>query len=182
MERDGAPQDEAVLETPRLRLRRWIISDAAFHRRLWSERDPRVPARRRLSPDGHPTLAELEDAIRRGTGDPPPGLLVAERRQDGTPIGYCGLVPSSLGRTDEPELAYEFLQEVWQHGYATETARAILDHAAESGYRHLTATVRSWNSASFRVLEKLGFSDTGERELDPVHGDSLLWRVSLGAS
>jgi ribosomal-protein-alanine N-acetyltransferase len=38
----------------------------------------------------------------------------------------------------------------------------------------LWATVRDWNVASRRVLEKLGFRETDHVERDPVHGDSLL--------
>lgn len=36
------------------------------------------------------------------------------------------------------------------------------------------ATVREWNAASRRVLDKLGFRETGHVDVDTVHGDSLL--------
>jgi hypothetical protein len=39
---------EVVLETDRLLLRRWRVSDAALQRELWTERDLRVPPHRRL--------------------------------------------------------------------------------------------------------------------------------------
>ncbi|WP_285137896.1 recombinase zinc beta ribbon domain-containing protein [Microbacterium sp. lyk4-40-TSB-66] len=51
------------MQSERLRLRRWTPEDAFFHRRLWEERDPRVPARRRISADGHPTLAEMQQRL-----------------------------------------------------------------------------------------------------------------------
>ena len=76
-------------------------------------------------------------------------------------------------------MAFEFLQEFWGRGFATEAARAVVDHAETIGYRHLASTVREWNAASFNVLGKLGFAFTGERESDSVHGDSLLLRLSL---
>lgn len=46
--------------------------------------------------------------------------------------------------------------------------------AGEAGYRRLWAGVWDWNVASRRVLEKLGFRETGRVERDAVHGDSLL--------
>ncbi|TCK64563.1 GNAT family N-acetyltransferase [Curtobacterium sp. PhB136] len=168
-----------TLETERLRLRPWRVEDAPLHRRLWAERDPRVPAHRRLSPDGHPTVAELEDWVRRDEHLPTPGLLVVERTDTDEAIGYCGLVPNSVGRPEEPELAYEFLQRSWHHGFATEAAGAVVAQARRIGYGHLASTVREWNTASLRVLEKLGFVDTGEREEDAVHGASLLLRTTL---
>lgn len=165
--------------TERLRLRPWRVDDAAFHRRLWQERDERVPAHRRITPDAHPTLAELEHRIRTDERTPAPGLFVVELGATAEPVGYCGLVDNSVGVPQEPELAFEFLRASWGQGFATEAARVIVDDAASHGHRHLAATVRAWNTASLHVLDKLGFVDTGEREPDPVHGDSLLLRLRL---
>jgi ribosomal-protein-alanine N-acetyltransferase len=176
----GSPAIAGVaLETERLMLRTWRIGDAAFHRRLWAERDPRVPAHRRLSPDGHPSLSELERRLRDYKQVPAPCLLVVQHRVSRSALGYCGLVENSVGNADEPELAFELLRDFWNHGYATEAAGAVIDQARVLGYRHLASTVRAWNTASLRVLEKLGFVDTGEREDDEEHGDSLVLRKAL---
>lgn len=164
---------EVVFETDRLLLRPWRVSDAAVRRELWTERDPRVPAHRRISADGHPTLEDIEDSIRRGQGYPFPGLLAAEQKSSGRVIGYCGLVPHGDGRSGEPELAFEFLRQVWGQGFATEAAWAVLQQAQECGYRRVWAGVRDWNTASRRVLAKLGFVETGHVEPDEIHGDSL---------
>lgn len=165
--------------TERLRLRPWRVTDAAFQRRLWQERDDRVPARRRITPDGHPTVAELEQRIRTDERTPAPGLFVVELATSAEAVGYCGLVANSVGVPQEPELAFEFFRASWGRGFATEAARVIVDDAASHGYGHLAATVRAWNAASLHVLDKLGFVDTGVREPDPVHGDSLLLRLRL---
>ncbi|WP_308455425.1 MULTISPECIES: GNAT family N-acetyltransferase [unclassified Streptomyces] len=37
-------------------------------------------------------------------------------------------------------------------------AKAVVDAATATGRTRLWATVRTWNAASFRVLEKLGFA------------------------
>ena len=42
-----APEGETILETERLVLRRWVVSDAAVQRRLWQERDLTKRAGRR---------------------------------------------------------------------------------------------------------------------------------------
>lgn len=167
------------IRTSRLRLRPWRVSDAAFHRRLWEERDERVPARRRISAHGRPTQVDLEEWIRTYDSAPEPGLLVVDNMLTEVPMGYCGLVENSVGRPDEPELAFEFLQEFWGRGFATEASRVIIDRAETIGYRYLASTVREWNAASFNVLGKLGFEFTGQREPDSTHGDSLLLRLSL---
>jgi [ribosomal protein S5]-alanine N-acetyltransferase len=57
-------------------------------------------------------------------------------------------------------------------GYATEASVAVLDWARSSGYERLWATVWEWNTASRRVLAKVGFTET-ERKLDAVYGNNL---------
>lgn len=179
MDRHNASRLQGDLRTERLRLRPWRVSDAAFHRQLWEERDARVPARRRVTADGHPTVAEIQGWLRDYEPAPAPGLLVVERLETTTAVGYCGLVENSVGVPDEPELAFEFLKQFWGRGFATEASRLIIDEAAAIGYGHLASTVREWNTASLNVLEKLGFVSTGEREHDAEHGDSLLLRLQL---
>ncbi|WP_086826954.1 GNAT family N-acetyltransferase [Allokutzneria sp. NRRL B-24872] len=154
---------EVVLETERLLLRPWRVADAVVQRELWTERDPRVPPHRRIDADGHPTVADLEDAIRARKS---PGLFAIERKAEHDVIGYCGLV--------DGELAFELLQRVWGQGYATEAATAVLDRARSSGHERLSATVREWNTTSRRVLAKLGFTEIERRDVDSVHGTTLV--------
>lgn len=169
----------AELLTERLRLRRWLPSDAEEYRGLWVERDPR--ALRRIDAAGHPTVEEIRGwlvdnplAADRGLG-----LLPIERRDNGEFIGYCGL---TAGRAsfDEPEIAYELAQRAHGHGYATEAARAVVEAAAKTGRQRLWATVRDWNAASFRVLEKLGFYRSDRVTPDPDRGDTIWMTRDLG--
>lgn len=166
------PGREVVLETNRLLLRPWRVAEAVIHRELWAERDPRVPPHRRIDADGHPTIAELEEWIRT---HPPSstGLLAVERKGARDVIGYCGLVDTGRGAEGEPELAFELLRRVWCQGYATEASWAVLDWARSSGYQRLWATVWDWNTASRRVLAKVGFTETERTEVDAVHGTTL---------
>lgn len=159
-------------ETSRLRLRPWRAAEATVVRQLWAERDPRVPPHRRIDANGRPTLAELADWIR--TNQPSSsGLLAVERKAEGDVIGSCGLVDSERVPAGEPELVFELLRRHWHQGYATEAALAVMDWAKSSGYERLWATVWEWNTASRHVLAKVGFVETGRRDVDADRGATL---------
>jgi [ribosomal protein S5]-alanine N-acetyltransferase len=168
----GDARREPTLETVRLLLRPWRVSEAAVLRELWTERDPRVPPHRRIDVDGRPTVADLAESI----GSNPPtsvGLLAVELVETGEVVGYCGLVDSGRAIPGEPELAFELFRRQWGRGYATEASLAVLDWARSSGHQRLSATVWDWNTASRRVLAKLGFVETGHREVDPGCGTTI---------
>jgi ribosomal-protein-alanine N-acetyltransferase len=163
-----------TLETDRLVLRPRRVDEAAIYRQLWTERDPRLPPQRRISPEGRPTEEDIAAQIRAERAELRPGILAVERKGTAEVIGYCGLIFHGNGSSDEPELAYELLRAAYGRGYATEAGGAVVRWVSEAGYGRLWAAVRDWNIASRRVLEKLGFRETGLVERDAVHGDSLL--------
>lgn len=162
------------LRTPRLTLRPWRAEDALLHHQLWAERDPRVPAHRRLDAAGRPTVADLAARIPAWRPEPYPGLLVVE--VGGDPVGYCGLIAWAEADGDpvpqEAEIAFELLARSHGNGYVTEAAGAVVA-AARGRYHRLSARVRDWNEPSLRVLAKVGFTPTGRVDPDPEHGDSL---------
>ncbi|MFE3072146.1 GNAT family N-acetyltransferase [Streptomyces sp. NPDC059247] len=136
------------LETERLTLRPWAVSDAEEFCALLAERGKGTPEVERI----RTSIAELLGT----TATTGIALLPVQRRAEGDFIGYCGLI---IGRAtlDEPEIAYELFQRVHGNGYATEAASAVLDAAAATGRKRLWSTVGTWNTPSLRVLEKLGF-------------------------
>ncbi len=151
------------LTTQRLRLDAWRAEDLDDYQMLVNERDTRTAAAPR---DGRPTRSELLETIvrlQRAIGETGIGLLVV--RVGDRFAGYCGLV---VGRSslDEPELAYELLTSYHGNGYATEAARATVEAAVHTGRSRLWATVRPWNAASFRVLDKLDFVRTAKITTD----------------
>ena len=78
---------------------------------------------------------------------------------DDTIIGGCGV---GRLRGEDPEIGYWLGVPYWGHGYATEAARAIVDHAfGDLGHQRLFGRARVSNPASRRVLEKCGFQWTG---------------------
>ncbi len=94
-------------------------------------------------------------------------------RDDDQVIGLAGLQP--LGSTGETELAWWVWKAYWGRGYATEAARAMVEHAFNTvGLSRLVAIVDPPNLASIRVMEKLGMHHEGRRnahELEPRHPD-----------
>lgn len=165
-------ESRATLTTERLLLRPQRVQDAGVFRRLWTERDVRVPPHRRLDAEGHPTVAEIADGIRRESSPAHPGLLTVVLRESDAVIGYCGLVFDGDG--ERPELAFELLSAVHNRGYATEAGHAVIAWAQDVGFPRLWASVWDWNLASRRALEKLGFVDTGTVVKESAYGRSLL--------
>ena len=71
-------------------------------------------------------------------------------------LGICGLVKRN--ELPHPDLGFAFLQANWGNGYAIESSRAVLRHAAsELGLLRVIAIVDEDNEASIRLLSKLGF-------------------------
>ncbi len=159
------------MDTSRLRLRRQAIEDAPVFRHLWTERDERVPPHRRLDPDGRPDVDDIRAHIRDAEES---SLLTVERIDTGDPIGYCGLVYGGEGVGTEPELAFELLRAEHNRGYATEAAQAVLTWADGSGFDRVWAGVWEWNLPSRRVLEKLGFVESGRERPSSAHGRNIL--------
>jgi ribosomal-protein-alanine N-acetyltransferase len=163
-----------TLQTDRLILRAPGAAEAAIYRRLWSERDQRVPPHRRIDAEGRPTVEDIAAQIRAESEGAGVGLLAVGRKVEGDVIGYCGVNAHGNGSPDEPELAYELVRAAQGSGYATEAGLAVVAWAGDAGYRRLWAGVWDWNVASRRVLEKLGFREVGRVEPSSVHGHTLL--------
>jgi RimJ/RimL family protein N-acetyltransferase len=143
-----------VLETERLVLRAPRFEDAKAIARLANDR--RIAENTTRIP--HPyRLADAETfitAVNKSEGE-----LAFLVTLDDEPIGGCGLAQLD---GPEPDLGYWLGAPYWGNGYATEAARAVIDHAfSVLDYEALQAGARCTNPASRRVLEKCGFQWTG---------------------
>lgn len=102
----------------------------------------------------------------------------ADRRGLGYWVGYAdeewlGWWCLAVDDADEraAELGYRLRRTAWGCGYATEGARALLDHAFGTvGLTRIWAETRTANTGSRRVLEKLGLTEerTDARSCDPL--------------
>ncbi|MEO8753397.1 MAG: GNAT family N-acetyltransferase [Casimicrobiaceae bacterium] len=110
------------------------------------------------------TRQQAADALGRmitySAGHPGYGLLHASRRDDGYFVGGCGLFP--LPDTDDIEIAYRLRHDCWGHGYATEMARAVLEHGfAALQLPRIVGVAYPENLPSQGVLRKIGMRDDG---------------------
>jgi RimJ/RimL family protein N-acetyltransferase len=90
------------------------------------------------------------------------GMFGVRLRDQPAPVGWAGLQP--LSGTDEIEVGYAFGKSAWGRGYATEVASALVQWGFESlGLERIVAVASPENSASRRVMDKLGMCYEGVR-------------------
>ncbi len=119
----------------------------------------------------HPyTVQDAQDWIS-SAGEAESLTLAVCKKSNGELIGSCGYHLTEAG---SPEIGYWIGEPYWNHGFATEAVRAMVDHVFTSTeFELLTAGCRVTNAASRSVLDKCGFQWVGAR----------LCRIrSLGAS
>lgn len=145
-----------AIETPRLRIRWLQVEDAPFIYTLVND-----PAWIRYI--GDKNVANYEDAktyietgpleMYRSLGF---GLNRVSLKQDGTPIGICGLLKRE--KLDDVDLGFAFLPEFRGQGYALEAATAVLEYGCrELRIPRIVAILTAHNLASKKLLSKLGF-------------------------
>jgi len=176
---EGLAPEVATIETPRLRLRGPRPSDVDAVLAWLGD-----PIAMRYVGDGRPRsrveaahfLAASADAFEsRGVGFWLVELAPEERAArsaegiDDRPIGDVGLWPIPRSgrrgfRGPELELGYRFATAHHGRGYATEAARAVLEHARARDLSSLVAVTHPDNLASRNVLTKCGFAFEGVTE------------------
>jgi RimJ/RimL family protein N-acetyltransferase len=148
-----------VLETERMRLRRFTEADARRLAALYG--DPHVMRFITLQP---PSPAEVESRILpaylceyRELADGL-GSFAAVEKATGQMAGRFSLKPAdSYGLTGGTELGYRLYPAFWGRGLATEGARALIGSAFERLHLdRVVATTMAGNIGSWRVLEKCG--------------------------
>jgi ribosomal-protein-alanine N-acetyltransferase len=102
------------------------------------------------------------------------GRWAVVRQEDGQWLGWCGLKRHPNGDVD---LGYRLLRAHWGQGYATEAGKACLEVGfGQFELATIIGRVARENSASIRVLEKLGmrYWKTDVCEHDP---EALIYRI-----
>lgn len=98
-------------------------------------------------------------AVERSSGQ---AFVAVELRAERRMIGHLYFQPVEPAELRTHELGYIFNPAYQRQGYATEAARALVDHAfAELGVHRVVANCNPANVASWRVLEKIGFVREG---------------------
>ena len=153
----GARRGRLVVETGRLALRRMATGDAAFILRLLNE-----PSFLHFIGDkGVRTLDDARKYIETGPVDSYRrlgfGLYLVVLQESGASIGMCGLLKRES--LEDVDVGFAFLPEFWSRGYALEAASAVVAHGRDAlGLSRILAVTTSDNTASIRLLEKLGLA------------------------
>jgi len=153
----GGDSGVQVCETPRLAIRRLLVSDAPLILRLLNE--PSF-----LENIGDRGVRSLDDArtylargpwvgyARHGFG-----LFHVCLKASGEAIGMCGLIQRDW--LDAPDVGFAFLPEFWSKGYAYESSVGVIEWARRTRkVTRVVGLVKPGNAGSIRVLEKLGLA------------------------
>ncbi len=145
-----------ILETERLVLRSWELSDLHAAFALWSHPEVMKFVGTNLPQQNlQQTRSWLEWTIAYEKKNGFCRWAVDEKATDKL-IGSCGFVYQDQER--EVDLGYYILPEHWGRGYATEIASACIKFGIDGlGLQDIAATADTRHLASKRVLEKLGF-------------------------
>ena len=154
-----------ILETERLVLRVFEPSDLDAFAAI--EADPEVmryyssgPRSREATERAMVRFREMQDTYGHS-------LWAVDQRAGSSCIGYCGVVPQSIGGRQEIEIGFKFACAYWGRGLATEAASAVRDWGfANLRVRRLISIVDPLNVASIRVAEKIGMRYVQNAEYD----------------
>ena len=163
-----------VLTTPRLRLAHLPpIGPASVRSAQRRSRGDEDAGRRRPDPAALDEIAAWAQQCFATEGV---GLLAVERREDAAFLGMCGL-HHQQAYPDDLEIAWRLAYEHWGRGYATEAARAWLDHGFEHvGMPRVISITDRPNLRSLAVMRRLGMTFDHEAvvEDDGVTHDAVV--------
>lgn len=169
-----------TLETARLTLREFTLDDAAYMLRQLNE----PSFIENIADRGVRTLAQaetyLENGPMRSYRSHGFGFWAVTETGSGKTLGMCGLVKrDSLAEAD---LGYAFLPEFFGQGFAFEACIGCVSAAANAfQLPRLMAIVNPENTASRRLLEKLGFNWVSMQTLTPGEPELCLYLRDLSS-
>ena len=171
------------LRTDRLLLRFFTPRDESIHQLVFADPEVAVPYCGRTRSREQVGDWLVCRAVQATTDEF--GFWAVERRVDGALLGLVGLqpyVPDWIVWPDDPdatyhriavETSYAFGREHWDHGYATEATRAVLDYAfGVLWLARVAYAVDAANERSVRLMRRLGFEEL--HNLHPVAAGSFL--------
>ena len=166
----------SALESPRLLGERPCPEHLGDMLRLL--REPRVAA----TLGGLRSQPQVEQVLQRFTGswvELGYGPFVFRLREDGSFVGYGGVIETRALSLEGVELLYAILPEYWNRGFATEFSAVCIDLAfSEQGLSELISFTTANNIPSRRVMEKNRF--VYERDFDYVGLPHVLYRLTRG--
>lgn len=150
-----------IAETSRLKLRELVIEDSAFIQALLnSEGWLRYIGDRQIH-DFAAAERYLSQNIISNYQKLGFGFYAVVLKEQEKVVGICGLAQRDY--LSAPDLGFAFLPDFLGQGFGYESSVAMLQYAGNSlNINKLYAIVLPENKASVRLLEKLGFRQSGE--------------------
>jgi [ribosomal protein S5]-alanine N-acetyltransferase len=146
---------QIMIKTKRLLLRRARLNDATEMHKILSNDD----AMRYWSSPPHNELAQTQAWIA-------DMVAATANASEDFIIDIDGRVAGKVGAYRLPEFGYILHPDFWSRGLATEAVRAFLRHVylTRPDITALTTDIDPRNTASVRLVEKMGFRETGRAE------------------
>lgn len=172
------------LETPRLIIRPWKMSDLEPFAQLNADSDVMRYFPAPLTKVESDALAERIQSFISIYGW---GFWAVELKQNQKFIGFTGLLyqPEQFDFSPCTEIGWRLAKEYWHKGYATEAAKACLDFAFQRlEINEVIAITATTNRPSEQVMQRLGMcyvKNFIHPKLDPHHPltEHLLYRISV---
>lgn len=142
-----------ILQTERLVLRPYQLSDADFILRLVNEPSFHQYIGDRKVRTRDDAIAYINARLLPSYLNYGYGLYQVDLR-NGTRVGMCGLVKRDAA--EDPDVGFAFIPETWRRGYAFEAGTAVLQHARDLHLKRVLGITVPDNIASVKTLEKLG--------------------------
>lgn len=146
-----------TIETSRLELRGFTKDDALWAYSIWND-----PEMGKYLPDeakeqiDYEYIKELEVLGE----DEQCCYLIPTLKDSKERVGTCSFMISDDKKTYD--IAYCIHKDLWNNGYATETAQGMIDYARSQGAEKVTIFVSQGNIPSNRVAVKCGGKIVGE--------------------
>jgi len=160
-----------MIETQRLHLRRFDLSDAPFVYLLMNSEG----WIKNIGDRNIKTIEDAEKYIETKYFDSYNkfgyGPYLVTLKETGSPIGSAGIYKRE--NLLDPDIGYVLMPEFWNQGFALEAAGAVLRFASEKlQLKKLMAITLPSNQPSINLLGKLGFSEIGKYKYED--GETLL--------
>jgi len=162
---------KTILETERLRLREFTVSDANFVQQLVN-----TPSWIQFIGDRNIHTLEaaqeyIQQSLQKSYEKNGYGLWLMELKKTSEPIGMCGLVNRET--LENVDIGFALLPMHERKGYTYEAAKATLTYAKEAlQISKIVAITDTKNVASIGLLNKIGLQF--EKELQLSEDDTVL--------
>ncbi len=156
-----------ALETNRILLRQWKNQDLPAFAKLNSDPEVMKYFPNRLNRKESDAIAEKCKSLISENGW---GFWALELKNTEEFLGFVGLhsIKADLPFSPCVEIGWRLSKKHWGNGYATESAKTVLDYAFETLKLNdvVSFTTRS-NTPSRAIMERLGFSNTHQNFMHP---------------